>query len=289
MPDLAHLIPLAIKASICLMVLALGLKTQKGDGVHLLSRPGLLVRSLLAMNVAMVLVALAIARLFALPFPVELCIVALALSPVPPILPGKQQKAGGSSAYAISLLLIAALVSIVTTPLAVGLVEGAVGRGAPVSRSGVAGIVFVTVIVPLLAGILVRFIRPDLAVRAARPVSLAATVLLVLAVIPVLFTATETIWTFVGDGVALALAGFSLVGLALGHVLGGPDPAQRTVLALATGTRHPGVAMAIAHTAFPDEQGILAILLYHLVIGAVVSLPYVRWSRARAAHEGGMP
>ncbi|RVD53736.1 hypothetical protein EN746_08400 [Mesorhizobium sp. M8A.F.Ca.ET.023.02.2.1] len=52
------------------------------------------------------------------------------------------------------------------------------------------------------------------------------------------------------------------------------------MLALATGTRHPAVAMAIASLNFPDEKAALAVMLWHLVIGAIVSIPYVRWRRA---------
>ena len=42
---------------------------------------------------------------------------ASALSPVPPILPGKQIKAGGHASYVIGLLLSSALVAIVYVPM----------------------------------------------------------------------------------------------------------------------------------------------------------------------------
>jgi hypothetical protein len=61
------------------------------------------------------------------------------------------------------------------------------------------------------------------------------------------------------------------------HETIGPDPGNRTVLALASGTRHPGIAMAIAGLNFPDEPGVAALIVYHLVIGALVSAPYIRW------------
>lgn len=284
---LAQIIPLVINISIVLIVFALGLKTERGDAVYLLSRPGLLVRSIFSMNIVMVAVAMAIAALFDLPFVVELALIALAISPVPPILPTKQQKAGGSASYAISLLVFASLAAIVLTPLTATLAGALFGRQTGISSWAISKIVLVSVIAPLLVGIAVRFWSSELAARLARPISIAGTALLVVAVLPVLFTATTTIWSLVGNGVALALVVFTLIGLAVGHFLGGPEPENRAVLALATGTRHPGVAIAIASLNFPDEKAVLAVVLYHLVIGAIISIPYVKWSRARiAASEG---
>lgn len=44
-------------------------------------------------------------------------------------------------------------------------------------------------------------------------------------------------------------------------------------LALATGARHPGVAIAIASVNFPDGRSLLAVVLYHLIFAAIVSVP----------------
>jgi len=54
-------------------------------------------------------------------------------------------------------------------------------------------------------------------------------------------------------------------------------PSDRTVLALATTTRHPGTSLN-----FPGEKGALAVILYHLVIGSLVAIPYIRWRRSLA-------
>jgi bile acid:Na+ symporter, BASS family len=67
-----------------------------------------------------------------------------------------------------------------------------------------------------------------------------------------------------------------LIGLAAGHLLGGPNPHHRTVLALSTATRHPGVAIAIAHTNFPEQKLALAAILLYLLISGVVTIPYLK-------------
>lgn len=115
---LAQMIPLAIKTSIVLIVFALGLKTERDDAAFLASHPALLARSVLSMNVVMVAVATAIAAPFDLPFVIKLALIAISISPVPPVLPARQEQAGGSTAYAVSLLVFASLAAIVSLPYA---------------------------------------------------------------------------------------------------------------------------------------------------------------------------
>ena len=112
---------LAIKASIMLLVFGLGLHASPRDTTYLFRKPGLLLRSLLSMGVIMPLFATVIAEIFDLHSAVEIAIIALALAPVPPILPGKQEKAGGRASYAIGLLVTAALFAIVLVPAGVEL------------------------------------------------------------------------------------------------------------------------------------------------------------------------
>src|SRR5215470_11000596 len=97
-------IKLAIMASVFLLVFAIGLKATLRDFNYLFRHPGLLARSLLSMNGVMLLFAIAVAALFNIHPAIKIALVTLAVSPVPPILPTKQEKAGGSESYAIGLL-----------------------------------------------------------------------------------------------------------------------------------------------------------------------------------------
>src|SRR5512134_546339 len=106
---LQQAIGLALQASILLTVLGFGLAATLDDVLYLARRPSLLVRSLLAMLVIMPVVALLIRLVFAFEPAVEIALVALALSPVPPLLPGKEQKVGGHAPYALGLMVIAGL------------------------------------------------------------------------------------------------------------------------------------------------------------------------------------
>jgi BASS family bile acid:Na+ symporter len=71
-------------------------------------------------------------------------------------------------------------------------------------------------------------------------------------------------------------------GLAVGHVMAGPDREHQIVLALSSACRHPGIALTIAAVNYPDQRFGAAILLY-LIVSAAVCLPYIAWQRRLAA------
>jgi hypothetical protein len=104
--DLPSLIPLVEEASTALIVVVLGLQVRPGGLLSIGRRPAQLLRSLLAMNVIMPVVAGTLAAAFHLHPAVQIALVALAVSPVPPILPKKQLDAGGNSPYAFGLLVV---------------------------------------------------------------------------------------------------------------------------------------------------------------------------------------
>jgi bile acid:Na+ symporter, BASS family len=282
--NLTQLIPLAINASMGLIVLALGLHASLEDATSVLRRPALLARSLLAMNVIMPVLAVIGAALLDLHPAIEITLVALAVSPVPPILPRKQTQAGGTPSYVVGLLVTAAALAIVLAPGTVEILDRVFGKVVHVQPGEIASLVLVSVIVPLASGLVIRHFAPRFAERIARPVSLLATVLLALAFLPVLVRTWPDLRSMVGNGTLLVLALFSLAGIAVGHLLGGPHPDDRTVLALATGTRHPGVALAIAGATPVEQRAVLAVVLWHLIVGAIVSVPYVH--RRKREHEG---
>ncbi|WP_311027996.1 bile acid:sodium symporter family protein [Mesorhizobium koreense] len=285
---LAQSIGLALNASIFLLVFALGLQSSQRDATYVFRHPALLIRSLVSMSVVMPLFAILVAALTNLHPAIKIAILALAVSPVPPILPKKQVKAGGTSSYAVGLLFSAAVLAILVIPVTIGAVDLLFGKEAHVPLGKLARILLTSVILPLAAGMLVRTLAVDIARRIAHPISYFATALLVVAVLPVLVGAWPQLVSMVGNGTLVVLALFTLVGVVVGHLLGGPDPDNRTVLALATSTRHPGIALAVATLDGQAVKGVLAVILWHAIVSSVVSVPYVRRHiRSHAATPGG--
>jgi bile acid:Na+ symporter, BASS family len=107
------------------------------------------------MHVIMPLIAVALAEVFDLHPAVKIALVALALSPVPPVLPKKEIKSGGTSAYAFGLLVTTGLFAILFVPLALHVIGRLFAVPVHVSAGQVALVVLGTVLAPLGAGLIV--------------------------------------------------------------------------------------------------------------------------------------
>jgi Sodium Bile acid symporter family len=197
---LQQAIVLALQVSILMTVFSFGLRTTVDDVLYVVRRPSLLARSLLAMFVIMPIVAVALARLFELRPSVEIALVALAISPIPPLLPGREQKAGGHASYALGLMMIVAVLSIATVPAAVDLVGRYFMKPFAMSSGAIASIVLKAAILPLVAGMVFRALLPAGAARIAKPVQLIATVLLVAGVLALLAGTLAVVFSLLGNG-----------------------------------------------------------------------------------------
>ena len=277
--SLATLIPLVLKFSIMLMVFAIGLKATFADTLYLFRCPRKLLRALVSMFVVMPLFALLLDYTFQLNPPLKIALIALAVSPIPPFLPTKAMKAGGREDYTIGLLTATAVLSVVVIPLMMELVERISGVPLQMRARDVAALVLSSVLVPLLLGMGVRYLWSSFAERAAKPIATFAIVMLIVPCIPILFTSVRAVLALVGDGTLIALAAFALVGLIVGHLLGGPDPENRAVLALATSSRHPAVALAISHVNFPNQKLAGALVLVYLILSTILAAPYLNWAK----------
>jgi BASS family bile acid:Na+ symporter len=275
-----QLVIFAIQISILCTVFGFGLKAAPKDLLYLVQRPWLLVRSLLAVFVIMPVVAVALVRWFDFRPTVQIVLIALAISPVPPLLPGKEVKGGGRQSYGIELMALLALLSIVMVPLSVELLGALFGRPFAMAPAAIATIVIKMTLLPLAVGMAIRAAAPGIAQRIEKPVDLAAKVLLSVVVVVLLIHAAPALWALIGDWTIVAMAVFVAVGLAVGHVLGRPNPDDAVVLALSTACRHPAIAFSIATANYPNERFGGTILLY-LLVSAIISAVYIIWMRRR--------
>lgn len=283
----AELVRLGVNLSMALMVFCVALE-RGGNPVRLVtSEPRLLVRSLVAMYVVMPAVAVAIAINFELNHALEVALILLALSPVPPILPRKEIEAGGSRWYVLGLLAAASLVAILVVPAGLALIGRIFGLALHIPLGVTTQVVATSVLLPLIAGRVVAHFAPKFAGRAAHPLAIAATVLLFVLFLPLLFVTRHAIFAQFGNFTIAAIVIFTVVGLAVGHLSGGPVPGNRAALALATATRHPGVALATLHAVTPQDQGVAPVVLLYLLLSVIVSWPYVAWRKRARAGEAG--
>lgn len=284
----AKLFALGINLSVVLMAFGLALKAGGTSLRTILAGPALLLRSLAAMFVVMPLVAFAIALNLELNRPLLIALLLIALAPVPPLLPAKQLKAGGNSDYVLGLLIVSALAAIVVVPAGIEVIGRVFGRDLPVPFEVTARVIATSVLLPVVAGLALARIAPALSARVAGPLTTASSVLLAVLFVPVVVSKGDVLLAQLGNLTLVAILGFIAVGLAVGHLLGGPDPDNRTSLALATATRHPGVAIAVLHAAAPEQHEVAPVILLYLLAGILASIPYLKWrGRPRGKASSG--
>lgn len=276
MQELFQIAGLVLKISIIIQVFAIGLGTTWQDATYLFRRPGLLLNSILARNVAMPIIAILLIKLMSLQGAVAIAIAVLAITPVPPLLPKSQLKADARSEYVLGLLVSQTVLAVVFVPITVQLVSLALGANAHFSAMEVAVLVIETVLIPLAAGMLAMHFMPQLK-DFARHLMAAGSVLLLAGAIPLLILAWKMFGQLSGNGTMLALALFIIAGMVVGHLLGGPKSQDRTTLAIATSARHPAIALAIAKANFPEQSTLVAgAIVIYLIFRIILSIPYAR-------------
>lgn len=276
---------LVIKLTLAALILSVGMDATFSDLSSLFRQPLRLLKAVLAVNVIVPLAAGILISLFPLMPAVRLGIMVMAVSPVPPLVPGKELKTGGDKTYAFSLYTALVLLSIVIVPVTVAVVAQIYGRSVTLGPLAVARNVVTGALLPLLAGVLIHRAAPILSERLSPLIRKLAMILLILAVIPLLGFIWPGIQALIGNGTIIAMALTALIALTAGHLLGGPKSGDRGALAMAAATRHPGIALMIANAAGADRLVTAAIVTFMLV-GLIVAIPYQIWLKRTATRAG---
>jgi bile acid:Na+ symporter, BASS family len=278
MTDFAHLAKLALSASILLLVIGLGMRATFAEAFSFFKRmfepPHSLLRAIIAMNFIVPIAAATVAAAFSLHPAVRAAIVAMSISPVPPILPGKQLKFGGRESYVYGLLVAVSLAAIVFIPLSVEVLSKLFERDAHMGFAEIAKLIGKTVIAPVTVGIAMRQFVPALAEGLGPWVLRLGNILLIIGLLPVLIASLPGIWALIGNGTIFAILGVVLIAIAAGHWIGGPDRNDRTALGIVSAMRHPGVALAIGTTNFPDDKLVPAAILLFALLAAITTSVY---------------
>jgi BASS family bile acid:Na+ symporter len=266
----------AFGITIFLAVLVEGVVVSRADVEYLFRKPGRLVRTILAMNVLGPIVAIIVCRLFALHPAVIVALVTLSMTPVGALFPqgmlGLVRPERGAHAH--GLFVATTLLSVVLTPLAIEVINVLYGEDLHLSPLTVASVAVGALLLPLGIGLVIGRVFPA-AKRWVPAIQQASGRLFLLCLVGFAILGWSRMALIIRDGTLTAIVIISLCGLAVGHLLGGPDEDDRTVLAFATVSRHPGVAVAIA--ALTGEPLAPIGVLLAVVVNEVAVRPYMWW------------
>lgn len=268
-------------ATLFAVMFDLGLAIEPGAFHRILRRPGLLLKGLFAVLVAVPALAWLVARAFDLPRPVAVGILLMAISPGAPIALRRSLGAGGHRSYAPALQIAVVLLAVVSMPLSIAAFNEYYGGTATVDPRHLARQVFVAQLLPLGLGVLARTLTASGAAWLEPKLRRVGGVLLIVLLVLALIDIWEVV---VGAGLraTLAIATVTLLAIGVGHALGGPEPATRTATAISSAARNPGLALLVA-TLNAASPAITATILAYFVIAALTLIPYVFWRRRATA------
>jgi BASS family bile acid:Na+ symporter len=232
-------------------MLSVGLQTTAGDLRSLLKAKGLLLRSLLANFVAVPIVGIVLVR--TLPFKPEAAAALLLLACTPGGISALQftTRIKGASLFAGSSAFLLTFVAVFLSPALLTLVlPGDISVVIPYGRALLFVVVFL--LLPLVAGTLVRSREELLAEKLSKPCAIISLVLFIVVLVLIMGLRKEAM-NAVGKEALLYMLIFIIISMAVGWFMGGPAKDTRPVLATVTGMRHVALSILIALNAFPDQ------------------------------------
>ena len=269
-----ELIRICAAVSVFTYVFSRGLGTRIVDLGYFYKRPVLMIKSFLAIDVLVPLVAIAIIILINPVKPTAIGLILLSASPAAPLVLRAVSKAKGKREYAVSLQVLMASLAIVTTPATIYLLSDATGLNLGVDPALVAESIGLSVLVPLLSGIAARWLFPAIAIKIIKPLRDLSVVAL-LALFALVLLSTYRLLFALDLRSYLAMALLVIGSLASGHVLAWKHPEERKTLAIESATRNSGLALLIAADFAPLEKA-LPVLVPYVVTSALICFIYAR-------------
>lgn len=264
-------------ATIFTIMLDVGLGILPGEFLWLWKRPGLMLRALFAVLVAVPAIAIAVARLLDLPRAAEVGLVVMAISPGAPVALQRSLSAGGHRAFAPGLQLTIALLAVVSMPLSIAALDQVYGGTASVGPWQLMKQVSVAQLLPVGLGVSIGAYAPAAAAWLKPRLRDTWRVLIILFALMAV-VALSGAMVRAGPAVAIAVVLTTLGAIAVGHGLGGPESDTRTAVAISTSARNPGLALlVVAVNGAP--AGVKVTVMSYMLVSALTILPYVLWRR----------
>jgi BASS family bile acid:Na+ symporter len=265
------------------MMLTIGVNQSLDHLISLWQQPALLFRSLLAVVVLVPAVVFALLWFFDLSPAVATGLAILAAAPGAPLTTKRSEIAAADPVYTTSLQLALALLAILVTPLILAIFYAAFSLTIEaVSPFEVAKQVGKVTFLPVIIGLSLQHFAPKFVATIGKPLNILAMVLLgllVLAVTVVIVMAPELrAGLNVGGPALVAILITAIAAVAIGHLLGGDNPARRGGLAVASVARNIGLALYILGLT-ESGQEIAPTVLVFLLVGLAVAVPYSLWIR----------
>jgi bile acid:Na+ symporter, BASS family len=283
MEFLSKVVPVTMFLFVVSSMLAVGLSLTVGQILAPLRNIKLVSLALLANFVLMPLAAHLIARVLQLDQPLGIALLLLGTAAGAPFLPKLAAVAKGSLAFAVGLMVLLMVLTVGFMPLVLPLML----KGVSVDPMKIARSLVLLMLLPLIAGLIVKARYEAVAARGAPLFNRVSSLSLALMIVLLLVTNMRNIVDLFGTRGILASVIFLLFGCGVGWLLGGPGFDTRAVLALGTAQRNIAAALVVGGQNFSDPKVVVMIVVV-AIVGLLVLMPFARmFSKATATRNAG--
>jgi len=268
----------------------LGLRQAPGGGApRLWRKPEHLSRDLLAILILVPLWTLLLVSIVPLSPVVRagLLVVALAVG-IGPV--AGMKRMGGATAEAreaLDLNLVVLVISLAFVPIAFAALASLFHREFHVGVGAVAKVVLGRALIPLLLGMGAARLAPRFAAKAG-PVLMKIVNIVLLLVLVLALVATAKHLAALGVVGWLVDGAAALGAVIIGHLLGGPDPRTRGIVATASAMRFPALALVLA-AAMPRGQQVLPVVIAYALLSFLILTAYGAVMARRGHRKQGEP
>jgi predicted Na+-dependent transporter len=179
-----------------------------------------------------------------------------------PFLPKLVQVAKGNAAFSVGLMTLLMVVTVIYLPVVLPLLL----PGASVSPWDIARSLILSMLLPLGIGLFIKARYEEIAASVQPYMSQISSLAIVLMLVTILALQYKTILGTIGSGGILAAVLFLVGSLVIGLLLGGRDPAMRSVMGLGTAQRNLAAAMLVAAQNFADDANVLVMVMLGLIL-----------------------
>jgi BASS family bile acid:Na+ symporter len=249
----------------------------------------LVILALVANFVVVPLVAVVLSRVIPLEQDPQIGLLLLGTAAGAPFLPKLAQIARANVAFAVGLMALLVVATVVYLPLVLPLLL----PGVRVDAGSIALTLILEILVPLAIGLIVKARWDEAAQGLVHPMSQIANISLALLLVLMLGLNIGKVLGLFGSGAILAMLLLIAVSVVGGYLLGGPGVDTKRVLALGTGQRNMAACFTIATSSFADRPDVLVMLAAAGLVAMVIVMPiaaeFGKRSRAPADQSAQQP
>jgi predicted Na+-dependent transporter len=258
-------------------MLAMSLSLSFEQMTQPLKNARLVIVALLANFVLVPLLAFVITKVIPLEESLQIGVILLGTAAGAPFIPKLVQGAKGNVAYAVGLMFLIMVVTIFYLPFILPLLL----PGVEVNPWDIAKSLIVTMLIPLVIGMLIKSHSPDVADHWAPVMQKISSLSILILLVVGLGLNISNILSFIGTLGIGAMVLLIVGALAIGMLLSGRDPGVRSAMGLSTANRNGAAALLVATQNFSGTDT-LPFVLVGTVLMLLILLPIAKRMGARS-------